>query len=531
MEKINSDFKKTCKILFGQEIGELPEFAPYLKEGMFPYTIARSLASGKEVMLSGPYYPKDAMFISQEEVALQKFAPLSINDIKDIDSLFAAASERAAYCGNKVFGTCLDVSEVDNCSDCMGVHHSHDIYSVKNAAYCSNGRLSDSLYGVSGFCRSHQCIRGAWCAGPGLGASRCFETYGSVGISGAYYAFNCSGCSDVMFSFNLRGRNHCIGNLELTKERYSSLKEKLVAEIAQKLRRDKKIFSIVDLVGKEDFQEGAEALRYVDAPPVVGKAFGSCCRVVLGKENGALPKFSGWLAKRAVKVRRVRGMNGTPTFHSDYPILNKIPVSRTATLDEALAGAEKMKIQLQEGEMPALDEIARRAGKVAVFTFEKREGRCMDITEGPGASDSTSCHRLLYAFSNTLSAFSSVVTESKYVFGGYLRILNSEFCLSCYNLTQCSKCFEADSSYRSRGLCFCHNCENVEEGILCFNLKGARYAVLNQPVSKEWYMRVKKMLLDYLNRELEEKGALERSIFSLSAHPEAKQRGKSAVSV
>jgi hypothetical protein len=55
----------------------------------------------------------------------------------------------------------------------------------------------------------------------------------------------------------------------------------------------------------------------------------------------------------------------------------------------------------------------------------------------------------------------------------------------------------------------------VEEGILCFNLKGARYAVLNQPVSKEEYARIKGMLLSYINKELSEKGGLERSVFEL----------------
>ncbi|MFA6214572.1 MAG: hypothetical protein WC717_04820 [Candidatus Micrarchaeia archaeon] len=531
MEKINVDFKNTCRTLFGQEIGDLEEFAPYLSETMFPYKIARSAVSGKEVMLSGPYYPDGAVFISQDEVGARKAAPLSINDIKDIDSLFRAAGESAAYCGNKVFGTCLDVAEVDNCADCADVFHSHDIYSTKNAAYCSNGRLSESLYGVSGFCRSHQCMRCAWCAGPGLGASRCFESYGSVGTTGAYFAFNCCGCSDVMFSFNLRGKSHMIGNLQLSKESYGKLRAKLAAEMAGKLANDKRLFSLVDLAAKWKGEKYRE-LERGDAPPAIRKALDSCCRVVLGKEAGTPEKLSGWLLKRAVKVKKVMGMKGTPTYHSDYPMLCKIPASHVVTLDEAIEESGRQKIAIGDGETPSLDEVAKRAGSIALFTFEKREGRCLGITEGPGASDSTDCHRLLYAFSNTLSGYSSVVTESKYVFGGYLRILNSEFCLSCYNLTQCAKCFETDSSYRSRGLYFCHNCENVEEGILCFNLKGARYAILNQQVSKEEYMRVKRMLLDYVNKELEEKGELGRSVFSLnSAHPEAKKRGKPAKSL
>jgi len=55
----------------------------------------------------------------------------------------------------------------------------------------------------------------------------------------------------------------------------------------------------------------------------------------------------------------------------------------------------------------------------------------------------------------------------------------------------------------------------VEKGIFCFNLKGARYAVLNQQVSKEEYLRVKMILLEYINRELEEKAGLDFDIFSI----------------
>ncbi len=84
-------------------------------------------------------------------------------------------------------------------------------------------------------------------------------------------------------------------------------------------------------------------------------------------------------------------------------------------------------------------------------------------------------------------------------------MLNSQFCISCDNVTNRSNCLECDSCVSCRGCYFCHNYENLEEGVLCFNLKGARYAVLNQAVSKEEFMRVKKMLLDYLNRKLGEK--------------------------
>lgn len=63
---------------------------------------------------------------------------------------------------------------------------------------------------------------------------------------------------------------------------------------------------------------------------------------------------------------------------------------------------------------------------------------------------------------------------------------------------------------------FCHNVEGCEECIFCSNVKGMRYAFLNQQLPKEEYVRVKKLVLDYVNAELDKKKACSRSIFALS---------------
>jgi len=51
--------------------------------------------------------------------------------------------------------------------------------------------------------------------------------------------------------------------------------------------------------------------------------------------------------------------------------------------------------------------------------------------------------------------------------------------------------------------------------MFCFNAKALQYAFCNEVVGKEEYARLKKILLDYINRELEGKGALDASIFNI----------------
>ena len=512
-DKLDGDFRSTCHILFGQEIGSLEEFGPYLSEMMFPYTAAKSSISGKEVMLSGPHYPKGAMFVSQDEITKLEFSPLSINDIKDIDSLFEAASERAFYCGNKIFGTNLGVSQGDNCADCIEVRHSHDIYSCKHAAHCSIGRFSESLYGVNAFWKANYSMRCMHCFF--LGSTRCFETYYASGIADSYYTYNCSGCSDCIFCFNLRSKNRCIGNLQLPKERYAELKGKLVFEMAEKLKKDKRLFSLADIVqGAEKGQPSREDAFPASAiSPIVRNAFASTSRILLWKEH-ALEKLGPWLLEKAIPRRKIRGAFGSPTYLVDTPIGKRLPKSRMATLEEALAHSSKT-IELPKGESPSLEQMAKKASKIALFSQEFEDGKTEDSVETVTKVNASQTYGLWWAMGSTHSAFSSIVTESQYIFGGYIRVLNSEFCINCHNVTHVSGCFECDSCYQCRNCYFCHNCENVEEGLFCFNAKGLRYAICNKEVGKAEFLRIKKLLLEFINSELEKKGRLEKGIFSL----------------
>lgn len=519
VERLDSDFKATCRIIFGREIGELEEFAPYLSEMMMSDNAVESSVSGKSVMASSPFYREGAVFVSQDELGTMNALPLDINDIKDIDSLFEAAQERAVYCGNKLFGKNMDVSEGDNVVDCIGVRHSHDIYNSKYVAYCAIGRYAESIYGVSPFWRGNRAIRCSACYLNG--ASRCFECYYSNGISDSYYTFNCSGCTSCIFCFNLRSKSHMIGNLQLSRERYSKLKEKLVAEMAEILAKDKRIFSIADICrikGKETEMEAGPTVVHQE----IEGAFRTATKIILGREHGQLERFAPWLIRNTLKKRRVKGEAGSVVHKPDLPVIRDIPAGKFASLEKALASAEN-KIELGEGELPTLMEIAARAGRIALFAPEIMEGQSENCTDTRVVSDSVHVHGLWWARGSSYAGYSTIVTESKYAFGGYARVLNSEFCINAHNVTRVKNCFECDSCYLCRDCYFCHNCENVEEGIFCFNAKGLRYAVLNQQLPKGEYLRVKKMLLDYINSELERKGCLDADIFSLQL-PRTKTR-------
>ena len=513
---IGQAFKTTSKVIFGEEIGELSDFGPYLEEMLLPYRMEKSCVSGKGVMVSNLFYPGGAKFVSQDEIPSLKFAPLNVNEIKDIDSLFEAASERAVFCGNKQFGRNTGVSEVDNCVDSSSIHFGHNIYNVKGGAYVSHMREAEHVFGASAFPSANHCIRIC----EGVGANRCFEAYYGTSLADMYYSFNCIGCSDCIFAFNLRFKRHAIGNLGLPKDEYARLKKKLVSEMADELRRKKRLFSIAEIAcfgrGKKGIPD--EKIAYDSpVPPKVEAAFQATCRIVLGKEHANVKRFGQWLLARAIRVKKVKGALGSPTYKVEgLPIIRDIPADRLVTMEEGVQSSKKP-ISIKPGEALSLQEALRRAAKVAFFSVEFADGVNDCCVDTPTIFTGSNIYKTWDTTRSKQSAYTSGVIKSEHIFGGYLRILQCQFCINAFDSTNLRGCFEVDGSYSSRDSYFCHNCENVSDAMFCFNAKALSHAFCNQPVGKEEYARLKKMLLDHINAELEEKGRLEASIFSIPA--------------
>jgi hypothetical protein len=512
---IQQAFDATAKVLFGDEIGDLRDFAPYLQEMMLPYHVEKSCISGKDVMVALSYYPTGANFVSQEEIGMLKFPPLSVNEIKDIDSLYRAVGERTAYCGNKLFGRNTDVTEVDNCVDSSSILHSHNVINVKYGAYLSYMREAEHVFGACGFPKAMFSMRVC----EGVGASRCFESYYATNLSETYYAFNCISCSNCIFAFNLRSKRNVIGNLQLSKEEYARLKQKLVSEMGDELRRRKRLFSIADIafVGRNKRDVKTEQIAFDSpVPPKVEEAFRATSRLVLGAERRDVKKFGAWLLKNAMKVKKVKGTLGTPTYKVEgLPVIREIPSDRLVTMDEGMALAAKKTISISKGETPSLGETLSRAAKVAYFSVEFVDGPSDNCVDTPSIFGGSNIYKLWDTTGSKNCAYSTAVLESEHIFGGYFRILRSQFCIDTYDSTSLRGCFEVDNSYSSRDCYFCHNVENCSDCMFCFNVKALQYAVGNQAVGKEEYARLKRILLDYVNNELGERGNLKENIFAI----------------
>ncbi|MFH0817698.1 MAG: hypothetical protein V1909_03625, partial [Candidatus Micrarchaeota archaeon] len=227
--ELEKAFQQTFRIIFGECNVTLDELRPYLLRNHYqPAVMRKSAISGKDVVVSHSRYPEDARYISQDEIDYMKKAPpISINEIKDLDSLLEAIDDRIAYAGNKIFGNCAVVDKVDNCTDSFFVYDSHTIVASKYVALSSFVRQgSEYIFGSFPLldCKYLIKVTGAH------KLARAFECCVTTNSSDMFFCVYCHGCSNVMFSFNQRGKKHVIGNLELPRDKYFELRKKLVDE-------------------------------------------------------------------------------------------------------------------------------------------------------------------------------------------------------------------------------------------------------------------------------------------------------------
>jgi len=239
---MDKDFKSACRVLFGQELGDLDDFSNFLMRYVDSLASSKSCISKKDVFYFEPYC-KTAKFISLEEAGKLQPKPLSINDTKDIDSLLRAAQESFAFSGNKVLGTSHETKEAENCIDSSFVYRSHEILNSEHIAYCQVSMSNKYMFGCSYGADSSFCINTT----EYTKAARCFECACNFFCSDQYFCYNCKQCFDAMFSFNQYSKRHCIGNNVLEKSKYLSLKQKLIAEIAQELKEKKTFPSLIEI--------------------------------------------------------------------------------------------------------------------------------------------------------------------------------------------------------------------------------------------------------------------------------------------
>ncbi len=532
---INQAWKSTCKVLLGDEIGDMEKYSGYLEEYVESVVMKKSSLSGKDVFFSSDDFLPDACFISQDELDsyIGRFAgfKLNMNQMKDLDSILEAIGEIAYYCGDAVLGTSQKVQESNRVFNSVNVFRSQEIYDSKYVAYSSVARLAEYLFGSNGIGETKFGIRNF----NTYQNVRCFETNVIYNCSDCYFTATTGNCNNCFFCFNLRNRNYSIGNVALPRGKYMELKESLLEQVRVELEKNRKLTGIVGLLEK------IGRARIVKAGSVPG---GKSASIRAEKTNAPIGELDLAFAET---TKLLFGMGLKPLLdHREWlyehvaPLIS-IPSSLSGKIVHAeplkynlIEGSEKVFVKLDESHRLEESRIAdselaklgyanadRVLEKIAYFTPEAEVGTNINVTACAAYGYAINALECWWPVKTKNAAYCGWSRQSENTFGCSI-IFSSKFCVKCFNSLNLNRCFEVSNSNSCTDCYFCHNCENCHDSMFCFNSKSLRYAVGNVEIGREGYLKAKKLVLEEIAGKLGKEKKLELSIFNVGRMHEKK---------
>ncbi|MFH1785303.1 MAG: hypothetical protein ABH842_02655 [Candidatus Micrarchaeota archaeon] len=515
-ESINKSWKSTMKVLLGAEVGDIDNYSEWLSEGCVPLKNKKSAKSNKEVYCAVSDYEDNAKFISLDEIDYgQKFEPLNINEIKDIDSIIEALEERVYYCGNVVLGNSKHVEKSSDVQNSFYVYNSNFIYDSEYMAYCSYCRGSKYLFGVVSDAFTTSTVR----AFETHKQSRCLEAWKCYDSSDCYFSSCVQGSQDVLFSFNLKNKRNVIGNIQLTKEKYLSLKEKLIEDLKIELEIKKKLPSLMEIASKscdalpvpKNFNPSDDKEQKNKGPIELG--FQKTTSLLFNNPLSQIDNYKGWLLSHVPYISEEKSSaTGKPVYLGETSPFHLYSRDRLVTQWENWALGENL--QLDGEDIESLSSLKKSIGKIAYFNPEGQLGETKNLIMVPLCNTSVNCYYCPIASFNENVAFSYWPRHSKYVYGCGLSF-TSNFCIHTYYSMNLSRAFEVDASNNCSDIYFAHNCENVRDSMFCFNAKNLRFAIGNGVLPQDKFKSIKSTVLAQIVDDLEKRKSIPWSIFNL----------------
>jgi hypothetical protein len=352
-------------------------------------------------------------------------------------------------------------------------------------------------------------------------AKRCFESQSPSYSSDLKFCYNCIECSDMLFSFNLRNKHFVIGNLQLPKDKYMIVKEKLIQEMVEELKKNKTLPSLFKFIPNKktksdsnfDFSSKCET---TDMEKIRG-AFSSTFKVLFKKEPDKIEKYELWLSRYSGIPKEVASaISGRKIYLHQIPefkrVYNVTYESRIVEHSEAL---DLSKQYVNENKLSSLNEIKDAMEEIAFFSPAYTTGVVNNLIKTSIGIDAIN----IYATSVAIKAENSAVNgtigpHAKYIFGNH-RTTDSQFCIHTYYSSNLTRCFEMDSSSNCSDTYFAHNCEGLSEAMFCWNVKGKRYAIGNAQLPPDQYRKIKNMLIEQMANEILKKKELRYDIFNI----------------
>ncbi|MFA6530246.1 MAG: hypothetical protein WCT31_00815 [Candidatus Micrarchaeia archaeon] len=251
-QELGKAWRSTTKVLFGVEMDKLSGYENYLKRYTDPMENRKSAITGKDVTISSNRIPTNAKVIAHDEAdyyaKMTASVPFNINEIKDIDSIVAATREKVFYTGNVLLGNSIGSKACHRCVNLSYSYGCQDVRDGKYVAFTTSIRNPEYSFGCCFGGDIKFCIK---ILDP-YNVTRSVELFHANVVGDSYYCGTIEDSDNCMFSFNQKNKHYLIGNIQLPRDKYATLKAKLVAEMADELKSKKKLPSIIDIIRGED---------------------------------------------------------------------------------------------------------------------------------------------------------------------------------------------------------------------------------------------------------------------------------------
>lgn len=516
---LNKAWKDACRILFGQEIGELADYGDWLAEMVDAPMAKKSSISGKDVVHSRTEYSEKSRSISLDEIDVSKrFEPLNINEIKDIDSIIEAISDRIFYTGNIVLGNSKEIQKSSNINDSFYAYNTTLSGNSKYMAFCTLARMDTYGFGGNAFSQCDFCVK----CHELTRVKRSFELWMSQDCSDCYYSHGLKNSTNCFFSFNLDNARYSIGNLALLPDKYKELKTKLISEMMEELKGKKRLPSLPEIVN--ECKDGISlpggnskpsAAQTVDNKKI-NEEFAKTYEIIFKKKPARkIDEYSPWLSRHVRGFERCKSAaSEREVFLAKYGNYCDLPKNRLLTLDEAKWIGQMLKLTAEEANDIDFKNASKKIGKIAFFNTDIQDGQNANNLECTILIDAFNCYRSVCTVYSKFCAYSFWPRSSQHIFGGDT-VFDSGFCINSYNSVNLQRCMEMDGCNTCSDSYFCHNCENLTNSMFCFNIKNKRYAIGNAEVGMDNYAKIKSGILEQLCQELEKSGTTKYDIFGL----------------
>ncbi len=530
-EKLNQAWKQTCKIVLGDEVGELKDYEELLKQHMAGELIEKPSALSREAV-SVPAEYKALPVAALEELDKLRRIKLSIDEIKDIDTIVERLREEFVYVGSVALGKSNFVEKSSKVVDSQYIYNSYDIAGSKYVVYGAHIRNQKYVFRsrIGGYSQFVILSRG-YNGDERTLTSRIFESIELEYVNDIYYTSNCINCNEVFFSFFQYGARYTVGNLQLSPDKYKQIKAALLEEIRDNLKAKKHV-SLFDLFmdGTEEreetkriVQEKLKGEKYevpFDKKPIE-EAFTATSKLLLGKPlEGGIDAYEKWLTKET-PYYDYSPVTSTFMGYSTYISrkLYKLPINVEKSYTTRMEGDIIRQITLSESEASSLSfsnlaELKKRLSKIYTISLQFLDDQSSNYNDVVVVVSARDVYKAPVAAFTKRTAFSIYSRRSVYVFGSSL-VVSSEFTFNAYMSDDIKRGFEVDNSAHSSDIYFSHNCEGSSDVMFCFNGKGQRNSIGHNPLVRDKYIEIKSALLDQIWQELNSKKDFRYGIYSL----------------